>query len=173
MAGTRLLAIATAAVLFVGAAAADVLETTDDKQMATIGPGEAAVYFVRPAAMGLAINFWAFVDETPAGATKGRTYTWLTVPAGEHLIWSSSGNVSAIKMTLEAGKSYYFEQQVKMGGLRARVELAPLAEEDLAEAFEKTKYAMLTVEGAQTAKERLAEHHAEAVAAGAEGTHTR
>ena len=63
-------------------------------------------------------------------------YNWITVPAGEHLIWSSSGNVSAIKMNLEAGKSYYFEQKVKMGGLRARVELVQLPEADRADLVE-------------------------------------
>lgn len=168
MSHVKFLGAAAVALLWSVAASGDVLDTTDEKTMATPGPGEAAVYFVRPAAMGLAINFWSFVDETPAGATKGRTYNWIAVPAGEHLIWSSSGNVSALKMNLEAGKSYYFEQKVKMGGLRARVELVPLADADREEAFEKTKYATLTAEGAETAKERLAEHHAEAVAAAAE-----
>jgi uncharacterized protein DUF2846 len=162
-------ATAIAASLTVYAAiAADISQTSEEKKMAAPGPGEAAVYFVRPAMMGMAINFWAFVDETPVGVTKGHNYVWTTVPAGEHLIWSSSGNESAIKMNLEAGKSYYFEQKAKMGGIRARVELEPLAEADRAAAFEKCKYSTLTADGVAKGKEILAEHHADAVTAAAQ-----
>lgn len=164
----RFVVLISASLFTLAAAAADLYQTSEDKKMAAPGPGEAAVYFVRPAAMGMAINFWGFVDETPVGMTKGHTYIWATVPAGEHLIWSSSGNVSAVKVNLEAGKSYYFEQKAKMGGIRARVELEPLAEADRAKAFEKCSYAYLTNEGVAKGKELLAEHHAEAVAAAAQ-----
>jgi hypothetical protein len=157
--------LTAASLLTFAAAAADFFETSAEKKMAMPGPGEAAVYFVRPAAMGMAINFWAFVDETPVGVTKGHTYVWITLPAGEHLIWSSSGNVSAVKMKLEPGTSYYFEQKAKMGGIRARVALEPLAEADRAEAFEKCKYATLTADGVAKGKELLAEYHQDAVAA--------
>ena len=163
----RFVALIAVSLVSLAAAAADISQTSDEKKMAVPGPGEAAVYFVRPATMGMAINFWAFVDETPVGMTKGNTYVWATVPVGEHLIWSSSGNVSAVKMNLEAGKSYYFEQKAKMGGIRARVELEPLAEADRAQAFEKCKYSSLTPEGVAKGKELLAEHHADAVAAAA------
>jgi len=164
----RSFALLAVSLFSLAAAAADISQTFEEKKMATPGPGEAAVYFVRPATMGLAINFWAFVDETPVGVTKGHTYVWATVPAGEHLIWSSSGNVSAVNVNLEAGKSYYFEQKAKMGGIRARVALEPLAEADRAAAFEKCKYSSLTAEGVAKGKELLAEHHADAVAAAAQ-----
>jgi hypothetical protein len=160
-----------ASFLTLAAVAADFYTTSDEKKMAAPGPGEAAVYFVRPAAMGMAINFWAFIDETPVGMTKGHTYIWATVPAGEHLVWSSSGNVSAVKMNLEAGKSYYFEQKAKIGGIRARVDLEPLVDAEREQAFAKCKYASLTPEGVVKGKELLAEHHAEAVAAAAAPTH--
>ena len=51
----------------------------------TPGPNEAVVYFVRPANMGFAINFWAFVDQRPIGVTKGNQHLAATVPAGEHI----------------------------------------------------------------------------------------
>jgi hypothetical protein len=161
----RLAVTIAASFITLAAAAADLYQTSDEKKMAAPGPGEAAVYFVRPAALGMAINFWAFVDETPVGMTKGHTYVWAAVPAGEHLIWSSSGNVSAVKVHLEAGKSYYFEQKAKMGGLRARVEIEPLIDANREEAFAKCKYSTLTAEGVAKGKELLAEYHADAVAA--------
>ena len=164
----RFATVIAASLTVYAAVAGDISQSSEEKKMATPGPGEAAVYFVRPAMMGMAINFWAFVDETPVGVTKGHTYVWATVPAGEHLIWSSSGNESAIKMNLEAGKSYYFEQRAKMGGIRARVELELLADADQAAAFEKCKYTTLTADGLAKGKEILAEHHADAVAAAAQ-----
>ena len=48
----------------------------------TPGPNEAVVYFVRPANLGVAINFWAFVDQRPLGMTKGNQHLAATVSAG-------------------------------------------------------------------------------------------
>lgn len=107
----------------------------------TAGPNEAVVYIVRPANMGFAINFWAFVDQRPLGMTKGNQHLAATVPAGEHIVWSRSGNVSALKMSFDAGQTYYLEQKVKMGGIRARVTLEVLDAEAGRKAVEETKLA--------------------------------
>jgi hypothetical protein len=160
---TSIFALAAATLITASSALADDFESTKEAPNPTLGPGEAGVYIMRPAGMGMAISFWAFVDETLIGVTKGNSYTFAAVPAGEHLLWSSSGNVSAINVTLEAGKFYYFEQKVKMGGLKARVSLEPMAEADARESFGKEKYTTLTDEGRAKGAEELAEHHAEAV----------
>ena len=158
-------AAAAASLLAASAALAADFESTKEPPTPTLGPGEAGVYFMRPASLGMAISFWMFVDETLVGVTKGNSYTFAAVPAGEHLLWSSSGNVSVLKVTLEAGKIYYFEQKVKMGGIKARVSLEPMAEADARESFGKEKYTTLTDEGRAKGAEELAEHYAEAVAA--------
>jgi hypothetical protein len=160
-----ILAFAATALLSASQVSADVLETSDEPSTATPGPGEAVVYFVRPASLGFAIHFFAYIDETTAGATKGNTYTWVTVPAGEHVIWSRSGNVSAMRMNLEAGKSYYVEQRVRMGGVKARVSLEVMDEAEALEAIAECKYTTLTEEGMARAAEHLAADYAEAVAA--------
>jgi hypothetical protein len=150
---------------FAGASAAlaDVMEKSSERHTATLTEGEAAVYFMRPATLGFAVNFWAFVDDTVVGVTKGNTYTFAAVPAGEHVIWSRSGNVSALKVTLEAGKSYYFEQKVRMGGVKARVSLEPMDEAAALEALAKDDYTTLTEEGKTQGAEYLAEDYAEAL----------
>jgi hypothetical protein len=155
-------AITVLIVFGAGSALADVSETFDEGQMATPGPSEAAVYFVRPAKMGFAINFWSFVDEKPVGVTKGNNYTFGVVPAGEHIVWSRSGNVSALRVQLEAGKSYYFEQKVRMGGMRARVELVSMSEADAQAAIADAKYTKLTEEGVLEGNEHSAKDYAEA-----------
>jgi hypothetical protein len=129
----------------------------------TPGNNEAVIYFVRPARVGGAINFFGFVDETPVGATRARDYTGAVVPAGERVIWARSGNVSAIRFTLEPGRTYYFEQEVKMGAMRARVSLEPMDEEEFREATADLDFKALTDEGRARAAEILAEDYQEAV----------
>jgi hypothetical protein len=130
----------------------------------TPGPNEAVVYFVRPANMGFAINFWAFVDQRPIGVTKGNQHLAATVPAGEHIVWSRSGNVSALKLNFEAGQTYYLEQKVKMGGVRARVSLEVLDAEAGRDAVAETKPAQPPDDGAARGEEIAAAEYAEAVA---------
>lgn len=134
-----------------------------DPPTLTPGANEAVVYFVRPARVGGAINFFAFVDETPVGATRARDYTGAVVPAGERVIWARSGNVSAIRFTLEPGRTYYFEQEVKMGAMRARVGLEPMDEEEFREVTAELDFKALTDEGRERAAEILAEDYQEAV----------
>jgi hypothetical protein len=161
---TPIFAFAAATFLAASTALADVMEKHEGTPTPTAGPGEAIVFFMRPASLGMAINFYAFVDETLIGVTKGNTYTFGAVPAGEHIVWSTSGNVTALKVTLEAGQVYYFEQKVKMGGLKARVSLVPMAAEVALEQVADDPWTSLTDEGKEKGAEHLAENHAEAVA---------
>lgn len=154
------------AILFAGFVSIPALaQDTEVTEPPTFTPGnnEAVVYFVRPARVGGAINFFGFVDETPVGATRARDYTGAVVPAGERVIWARSGNVSAIRFTLEPGRTYYFEQEVKMGAMRARVSLEPMDEEDFREATAELDFKALTAEGRSRAAEILAEDYEEAV----------
>jgi hypothetical protein len=160
---TSVLAVAAAALFTATATLAAVIDEHDGPPTVTAGPGEATVYFMRPASLGMAINFYVFIDDTLVGATKGNTYTYTTVAAGEHIVWARSGNVSALKVTLEAGKTYYFEQKVKMGGIKARVSLEPMAEAEALEQIAKDPWTSLTDEGKEKGAEHLAEDHAEAV----------
>ena len=149
--------------MFASVAGAQSARSADEAPSLAPGPNDAVVYFVRPGMMGLAINFWAFVDEKTVGMTKGGTYVAATVPAGEHVLWSRSGNVSSLKMNLEAGKTYYVKQEPKVGGLRARVNLELIDEAAGKEAVEKSKYAALTGEDTERGAEFVAAEYQEAV----------
>jgi hypothetical protein len=139
-------------------------QPTEGQAGPTPAPNEAVVYFVRPANMGFAINFWAFVDQRPIGFTKGNQHVVAVVPAGEHIVWSRSGNVSALKMSLEAGQTYYLEQKVKMGGIRARVSLEVLDAEAGRKAVAETKPAEPPGDDAERGEEIAAAEYAEAAA---------
>jgi len=135
----------------------------------TPGGDEAVVFFVRARRVGGAINFFAFVVVMPVGVTRARVYTGAVVPAGERVVWARSGNVSAVKLNLEAGKTYYFDQEVRMGGLRARVRLVQLSEEEGRSETEGLDFKQLTDEGRERAQEIIAADYAEALAVAAGG----
>ena len=55
-----------------------------------------------------------------AGQTGPQTYFVWEVDPGSHEIASHTENVSTLKLTTEAGKTYYVWQEVKMGAFMAR-----------------------------------------------------
>ena len=121
-------------------------------------PDKASVYIVRPAKMGMAIRMWAFADDTVLGLTKGDTYAHAYLEPGEYTFWSRAENVSAVKKTVEAGKTYYFKQKVKMGGLKARVSVEFLSDAEGQEVLDKcASYSKLTDAGRARAAEIAAE----------------
>ncbi len=121
-------------------------------------PDKASVYIVRPAKVGMAIRMWAFADDTALGLTKGDTYAHAYLDPGEYTFWSRAENVSAIKQTVEAGKTYYFKQKVKMGGLKARVSVEFLGDTEGEEELDKcASFSILTDVGKVRAAEIAAE----------------
>jgi hypothetical protein len=119
---------------------------------------KASVYVVRPAKMGMAIRMWAFADDIALGLTKGDTYAHAYLEPGDYTFWSRAENVSAINHTVEAGKVYYFKQQVKMGGLKARVSVEFLSDAEGQEVLDKcASFSILTDVGKVRAAEIAAE----------------
>jgi len=125
-----------------------------------VQPDKALVYVVRPAKLGMAIRIWAFSDETALGMTKGKTFSHAYVDPGSHVFWARAENVSAVEHEVEAGKTYYLKQKVKMGGLKARVRVEFLSEEEGLEALKKCgKHSVLTESGLARAAEIAAEKY--------------
>jgi len=118
---------------------------------------QALVVVVRPVLMAKVVKFWAFADDQPIGATKGRTFTYALVDAGAHVFWTKAGNVSAFELEVEAGKTYFLEQCTLLGGLKARVRFEPVDEDDGMKAVSECKLATLTPAGVQRAKEIAAD----------------
>ena len=110
------------------------------KQMGEATADKALVYILRPAFPGKAVKMWAFADEQFIGVTYGRQYTYALVEPGEHVFWSKAENVNALKLTVEAGKTYHLQQKVRMGGFKARVKLVEAEASELAKFFKKCKY---------------------------------
>jgi len=100
------------------------------QELKTPPEGKALVYIARTSSMGAAINFKYFVDEKYIGKFNGSNYLIIECEPGEHLIWASSENRDYLPSTLEANKVYVVEAVVKMGGMKARVDLVPLSKDD-------------------------------------------
>jgi len=102
---------------------------------------KALVYVIRPSTVGAAIRTWAFYDDELIGVTRGRGYTFAHVPPGERLFWAKAENTSALRLEVEAGKTYYFHSQIVPGLAKARVKLVPIDETKAAKFLRKCGWA--------------------------------
>ena len=91
---------------------------------------KAVVYFVRTATMGSLINFTYFDSAKYIGKFNGPKYTRYVCEPGKHLFWARSENRDFVEADVEAGKIYFIEAGVKMGAMKAAVELIPVDPKD-------------------------------------------
>ncbi len=98
---------------------------------------KALVYVVRPSSMGQTVRFTVTCDGDSIGATGGGRYIYTLQEPGAHLFVSKAENKSELPIVLEAGKTYYLEQQIKMGLLTARANLERLDDVEGREKLEK------------------------------------
>jgi hypothetical protein len=103
---------------------------TDEKQHPTPEPeaGKALVYVLRPTMMGNKIQSKLAMNGSWVGVNRGHNYFFLMVDPGEHYFCSKAENTSALALKAEAGKTYFLEQKIKMGVMKARNQLAQLGD---------------------------------------------
>jgi hypothetical protein len=101
---------------------------------------EALVYVVRPAKMGFLVLFSISCDGAPMGTTKGKQYIYGLMKPGTHKLLATGGEKDAeLEINVEAGKTYYIEQKIKMGVVLARTRLELLNVEEGRKALAKCK----------------------------------
>lgn len=88
--------------------------------------GKAVVYFVRPSSLGFAINFSYFDSAQLVGKFNGPKYIRYECEPGTHLFWAKSENRDFLEAEVEAGRIYFIEAVVKMGAVKAAVNLRPV-----------------------------------------------
>jgi hypothetical protein len=105
---------------------------TDKKQHPTpeAPADQALVYVIRPTMSGHKVQTKLAVDGRWVGANRGNNYFYLTLPPGEHYFCSQAENRSVLAVTLEAGRTYYLQQKIRMGWMKARNKLELLGEEE-------------------------------------------
>ena len=132
---------------------------TSDHPLAQPEPGKALVYVVRPTSAGFAIKSWFFADDAVLGINRGSSYFFAQIEPGSHVFWSKSENVDALELKVEAGRTYYIQQHVRMGAFRARTKLEVLQDAEGAKALSQChKHGAITAEGRRKGQELVAEH---------------
>jgi hypothetical protein len=64
------------------------------------------------------------------GANRGDNYFYLELAPGEYHFCSQAENRSLLTLTVEAGKTYYLQQKIQMGFMKARNKLVALETEE-------------------------------------------
>ena len=119
---------------------------TDKKQHPTpAAPADKAmVYVIRPTGMGGKIQTKLAVDGKWIGGNRGNNYFFFTLDPGEHYCCSQAENRSLLLLKVEAGKTYYLQQKIKMGMWKARNKLVLLDEAEGKEDLAKCHLAVST-----------------------------
>ena len=119
---------------------------------------KALIYVLRPTNVGFAVKSWFFSDGEVLGVNRGSSYFFAEVDPGKRVFWSKSENVDAVELEVGAGKTYYLQQHVKIGGLKARTKLEVLdATEGQTRLANCTKHGVLTDKGLARGAELAAE----------------
>lgn len=115
-----------------GCPAVDVkYKTETDKTthpMAEPSKDKATIYVVRPTKWGHKVQTKLAVDGKWVGVNRGNNYFFFTLDPGEHYFCSKAENRSVLKLKVEPGKTYYLQQKVKMGFMKARNQVVQIDE---------------------------------------------
>ncbi len=119
----------------------------DKKQHPTpeVKPDKALVVVVCPPlaarSSGKGNQYKLHANDKVIAVNKMGTYSFAYLDPGEYTLASQSENASAIKLTLEAGKDYYFLQNTFMGAWKARTSLSQQSKEIVLHEMSGAEYA--------------------------------
>lgn len=91
---------------------------------------KALIYVLRPSMIGNKIQSKLAVDGEWKGVNRGNNYFFFTLDPGEHYFCSLAENHSLLTLKVEAGKTYYIQQHVEMGIMKARNKIDQMTEEE-------------------------------------------
>jgi hypothetical protein len=117
-----------AAVLLCGCAASDAMVEVLTPLPELPAAGTAVVVFVRPSTYAEAVRF-PILDHTGRflGHSLPATWFFAQLPAGSYVFYAQGENTAAVRALLAPGRTYFVEVGPKLGWLRPRVELLPIA----------------------------------------------
>ena len=98
---------------------------------------KALIYVVRPTMFGNKVQTKLAVNGQFKGVNRGNNYFFFTLEPGTHTFCSQAENKSALSLKVEAGKTYYLQQQIKMGFMKARTKLVTISEAEGKEGLAK------------------------------------
>ncbi len=104
---------------------------TDKKNHPTPAPaeGKAMIYVIRPTMMGNKVQTKLAADGEWKGVNRGNNYFFFEMEPGEHHFCSRAENHVMLTLTLEPGKTYFLQQHIEMGFMKARTNMELVSEE--------------------------------------------
>jgi hypothetical protein len=95
---------------------------TDKGEHPTPAPsvGKAMIYVLRATMMGNKVQTKLAVDGEWKGVNRGNNYFFFELAPGEHYVCSQAENRATLTIQVEAGKTYYLQQHIEMGIMKAR-----------------------------------------------------
>ena len=115
-------------------------ETSTDKTQhprPEIPAGKALVYVVRPTMWGNKVQTKFAINGEWVGINRGDNYFFVLMDPGVYNFCSQAENKVTARLALEAGKTYYVQQKIKVGFMKARTEMDLLDAKDGEEALAK------------------------------------
>ncbi len=91
---------------------------------------KALIYVLRPSMLGNKVQSKLAVDGDWKGVNRGNNYFFFTLEPGEHDFCSLAENHSLLTLKVEAGKTYFVQQHVELGMMKARNEITLMTDED-------------------------------------------
>jgi hypothetical protein len=89
---------------------------------------KALIYVIRPTKWGHKVQTKFGVDGRWVGVNRGNNYFFFTLDPGEHYFCSQAENRSLMTVKVDAGKTYFLQQKIKMGAFKARNKLVKVSE---------------------------------------------
>lgn len=102
-------------------------------------PDKGLIYVIRPTHYGAAIQTKLAVDGKWVGINRENNYFYVELDPGPHYFCSQAENHSLLSLVVEAGKTYYLQQKITMGLMKARNDLELLDEEQGKKGLAKCK----------------------------------
>ena len=120
------------AFLIAGCSATKKADAELDTQIKNLSPpsGKALVYILRPNSYGSMAVFNATVNGDFIGSTGGKRYIYTILEPGTYTFTTKGENRKELPIVLEAGQTYFLEQEVHMGIMSARNKLVRIDERD-------------------------------------------
>jgi hypothetical protein len=105
---------------------------TDKQQhpMPDPSPDKAMIYVIRPTMFGNKVQTKLAVNGEWKGANRGDNYFYFELDPGEYSFCSQAENRSLLTLNVEAGKTYYLQQKIQVGFMKARNKLVALDSEE-------------------------------------------
>lgn len=100
---------------------------------------KALIYVIRPTHLGALIQTKLAVDTEWVGINRADNYFYFTLEPGTHYFCSQAENHSLLSLVVEAGKTYYLQQKIRMGIMKAQNDLQILDAEEGKKGLAKCK----------------------------------